>query len=332
MGTSREDQGECNMSEYTERAVRFGHEASWGTYGTNFDNVEYCLTFDATTTEEKIEEDLVSSSRQARSRAWAQRSVVGSWESNIMSPRLLYYALGSVSTDAASPYTINFQGDLALPSFSIERTLRGQSDTFSVGYYGCKVDRYELLVEAEQDITQTVDWIGKNNQENSYTWSTIAASGTFTSDPFTYLNACFTYDGNTLRVNRVRIEINNNLTPRYGAYCTGNDPTPFELREGAQIITGEFTIDEDISDYAIDRARARSEGTIIVIIGATDRGTMTMTMNKVTIDEFPDTIRGKDVYEIAFPFTARATGPSAYDAFSATYVNATAGTVHDMGI
>lgn len=321
------------MSEYTERAVRFGPESSWGTYGTNFKVVEYCLSFDATTTEEKIEEDLVSVSRQARSRAWAQRSVVGSWESNIMTPKLLYYALGSVSTDAATPYTIDFQGDLALPSFTIERSLRGQSDTFHVGYFGCKVDRYELLVEAEQDVTQTIDWIGKNNQENTgYDWSTIAPSGTFTYDPFTYLNACFKYDGNTLRITRARIEINNNLTPRYASYCTGNDPTPFELREGAQVITGDFTIDQNISDYAIDRARARSEGTIVITIGATGRGTLDITMNKVTIDEFPDTLRGKDIYEVAFPFTARATGPSAYDALSATYVNSTCGTINDMAL
>ena len=320
------------MSEYTERAVRFGQESSWGTYGGTWKTVEYCLSFDATTTEEKIEEDLVSASRQARSRAWGQRSVVGSWESNFMTPKLLYYALGSVSTDSATPYTIAFRGDLSLPSFTIERTLRGNSDTFSVGYYGCKLDRYELLIEAEQDIVQTADWIGKNNQENSYAWSTIASSAVFSADPFTYLNACFTIIGSSIRVNRVRIEINNNLTPRFGAFCTGNDPTCFELREGGQLITGDFTIDNDVSSYAIDRARARAEGIIIVTIGAAGRGTIDITMNNVNLDEFQDNIRGKDIYEVSFPFTARASGPSQYDAITASYRNTVSGTVSDMGL
>ena len=105
------------MSEYVERYVRMGHETTWGSYASpsSFDPIYYCLGFDATTTEERIEEDLISTSRQAISRVYTQRAVVGAFESNYLSPHLLFYALGSVSTaDSTSPYTITMGGEAIL--------------------------------------------------------------------------------------------------------------------------------------------------------------------------------------------------------------------------
>jgi len=320
------------MSEYTERFVRFGKESSWGSYPSTWENIDWVLAFDATSTEHMIEEDIATVSRQARSRVFVQREVVGSLEVNPLSPKLLYYALGSATSDDTSPYTITITGAGELPSFSIERGLKGASGTFYTGYMGCKIDRLELTVEQGEDVVISVDFAAKDNTFPTYTWSNVVPSGVFTALPFSYLDGELVWGSSTLRLIRVRLEINNNLEARYASRKIGSDPTPVEIREGPQVITGEFIVDKDVEDFAKDVLRARTEGTLTLKIGNDTRGTMEITCNRVALREFSDTVRGREPYEVGFPFVARCSGPSAYDAIEITYYNTIAGTIHDLPI
>ena len=314
------------MSEYVERVVRFGAEGTFGTYIVDTP-IYYCLGFEATTSEERIEEDLVSPSRQSFSRIFSQRTVVGSLEENVLSPRLAYYALGWIDEDASTPYTLNISGTHTLPSFSLERGLQGATSTIWAGYRGCKVDRFELVVEAEEDVVQTIDWIAQDSTFPTQAWSVATASySTYPANPFAYYHASLKWGSGAIRLKKVRMEINNNLVPIFASESVGDDPILVELREGAQVVTGDFVADVDIDDYA-SFLRGRSEGTITIDIGNDDRGTITYTMNRVALDEFADAIRGRDVYEVTFPFRARPSGPTGYDAISVVWKSTICGTI-----
>ncbi len=319
------------MSEYVERVVRFGAEGTFGTYIVDTP-IYYCLGFEATTTEERIEEDLVSPSRQSFSRIFSQRTVVGSLEENVLSPRLAYYALGWVDEDAASPYTINISGTHTLPSFSLERGLQGATSTIWAGYRGCKVDRFELVVEAEEDVVQTIDWIGQDSTLPTQAWSIATSSySTYPANPFAYYHAYLRWGNGAIRLKKVRMEINNNLVPIFASESIGDDPILVELREGAQVITGDFVADDQVDNYA-SFLRGRNEGTIAIHIGNDDRGTIVYTMNNVALDEFADAIRGRDVYEVTFPFRARPTGPTSYDAIDVVWKSTIWGTISTTDI
>lgn len=324
------------MSEYPERYVRIGHETAWGDYSSpaSFDPVNFCLGFDATTTEERIEEDIVATSRQVRSRVWVQRAVIGAIEANIFSPRMLYYALGWVSTpDTSSPYTVTISGSLNLPSFAIERGLRGTSDTVYTGYMGCKIDRYELLIEREEDITQTIDWLGGDSTFPTYTdWSTVSSTIAIPTDPYAYHQACLIWGSATILLHRFRLEINNNLVPRYAGSCASGSPAAMAIVEGLQAITGDFIVDKDLADFADTATRGRQEGTITVRIASDSRGTMEITIRNVAIDEYADALRGMEVYETTFPWVARPSSFNSYDAITVVHTSTIAGTIHDFDI
>jgi len=318
------------MSEYVERYVRFGHESTWGSLPSSWSIASYPLSFEATTTENLVEEDIIGASRQAKSNVWVNREVTGSYSGNFLSPRLMYYALGYASSNANSPYTVNVSGTLSVPSFSVEKGLRGASTIYAT-YKGCKVDRYELEIENLQDIVQTVDFVARDTDIPSYgNWNTIAVGSSWVTDPFAYHESCFIFESSTLRLRRVRLEINNNLSARYAGLCTSQDPLPYEIREGAQEISGEFVLDEDIEDLVDNYVLAREKGTIVIKIGNSNRGTITITLNNVVLGEFRDSTRGAEPYEVTFPFKAKPSGPSDYDAITVQYVNTIAGTIHDM--
>ena len=323
------------MSEYPERYVRLGNETAWGTYATpsSFDPINFCLGFDATTVEERLEEDIIVTSRQARSRVWVQRAVAGAFEANVFSPRLLYYALGWANSDSASPYTVNISGSISLPSFSIERGLKGVSDTVYTGYMGCKIDRYELLIEREEDIIQTVDWVGSDNTFPTYTaWSTVCTTIAIPTDAYPYHQACLKWGATTLNLHRLRLEVNNNLVPRYSGTCASGNPVARAIAEGLQAISGDFIIDRDIKTFANTFAKGRTEGTIVVTIANATRGTMVITIRNVALDEFADAMRGMDVYEVTFPWTARPSSFNSYDAITIVHTSTIAGTIHDFAI
>ncbi len=320
------------MSEYVERLVRFGAEGTFGTYIVDTP-VYYCLGFEATTTEERIEEDLVSPSRQAFSRIYVQRTVVGSMEENVLSPRLAYYALGWANSDTVSPYTVNISGTHTLPSFSLERGLTGATGTIFTGYKGCKVDRFELLVEAEQDIVQTIDWVAQDNTFPTQAWTVATASfSTYPANPLAYYHAELKWGTSTIRLKRARLEINNNLVPVFASEEVGDDPVLVELREGAQVVTGDFIVDVDINTFANTAVRGRNEGTITITMGNDNRGTITYTLNRVALDEFVDAVRGRDIYEVTFPFRARPDSPTAYNAIDVSWASTIAGTISDAMI
>lgn len=322
------------MSEYTERYVRFKEESPWGTWTNPVDIIEYCLGFDATVTEERIEEEIISTSRQARSRSWAQREVAGAFDFNPLSPRAFYLALGNTAPDAASPYTIGIGGTLSVPGFTIERGLKGPAVTSYHGYIGAKVDRLELTIESEEDIMCALDWVGRNDTIPSHTWSTIPPS-TFSTTGFAYHEACFLWGdrtGSTINIQGCRIEINNNLEPRFSGICDAGDPVAYAIREGMQEISGDFTLLDDgaITTTFLPAVRARAENTICVRIGNATRGTMYIDLNNVALDEFPEDISGMSPFEVTIPFTARASGPGVYDGCTITYETTIAGTITDL--
>ena len=242
--------------------------------------------------------------------------------------------MGTVSDTDTSPVT--YSPASSLPSMSVYRGLYPDEDgnTVSLGYYGLKVDTAELTIEQGADVQLEINFAGKGAtipsalSKPSLDMSLVPFSFYHSSIDVKHPGGQFTAKYAT----RLQISINNNLEARYASRKVGSDPTPVEIREGPQVITGEFIVDQDVEDFAKDVLRARSEGTLILRIGNDTRGTMDIVCNRVALREFSDTVRGREPYEVSFPFVARCSGPSAYDAIEITYRNTVAGTIHDLPI
>ncbi len=301
-------------SGYIERYLLAGTEADWGTPQSTY-AVYWGLALDATVTENRIEEDIIAVSRQARSRIYTTREIVGSLEWNPLGARGFQYALGQVINDAAAPYTIEIGGTLGLPSFSILRGMRSDADTVQVHYAGCKCDRLELLIEEGEDIVMTMDFVGYNTVPVATDFDSNKPTGAWGYNPPSYFDSCLIWGDNTLDLRRVRLEVNNNLTARYAGICTGGLNLPVAIREGAQEVTGEFRVDTDILQYVdFMTSHPVAEGTIKILFGTDYMGTVEVLIEQVAIDEWADSMRGRDEYELDIPFVARASGPSNYDA------------------
>ena len=302
------------MSQLPERVVRFGEEASWGTPSTTISALLYALSFEGTSREVRGEEEIVATSRQARARSWLQKEVTGSFEFKPVTPLIFYFALGGITEDTQSPYTMSEYGTLSLPSFTIENILRGTSNTIQSQYIGCKVDRLTMRITPKEDIRITVDFAAKDHLVPSYEWSTIApTSDQFTLSPFEYYEAKLYWGTSTISLLSLSLEANNNLEAVYT-----DDTVPTRIVEGYQEISGALKPEESQISIFRDFLRSRSEGTIDIRFGDS-RGTTDIYLYKVALDEYVDRTRGRDMYEVEFPFKARASGPARYDSATISF-------------
>jgi len=316
---------------YVERYVKIGEESTWGQAASNLDAVMYPLSFDARVTENRTDEDIIAPSRQARARQYTTRDVALTLEWNPLGPRMWYAALGSATEDETSPYSIDITGSASLPSLTVERGLYSANDTSIIQYVGAKVDRLELTIENGEDISMSADMIAKNTINVNDTFSNREPSFSLTSSsfPLTYSNACLIWGGTTLELYRVRAEVNNNLIPRFAGVCTSGDNTIQSLQEGGQYVLGEFRIMENLETY-FDAVTDHTQGTITIKYGNASLGTVTVAMNNVGLDEFADSFRGREDYEVDIPFVAMPTAINAYDAITVTYEGTLGGTITDL--
>jgi hypothetical protein len=227
------------------------------------------------------------------------------------SAKIFEYCLGSHNpANATSPFTIGIGS--TLPSMSIYRGLSpgatGESGTISMGYYGMKVDTWELTLERGEVVSLEINFAGKGATQPT----AIAKPSVSTTVPvFSFYHGEVVYGVTTLAyLNRLVLSGNNNLEARLSAGSLTYRPV--KLREGERELTGRMVVDSPLSTFATD-VLARGEATITVSLkGSTpDQGTMTFTVKNIALDELPDAITGLDAIEAEIPFSAR--GVTGYD-------------------
>lgn len=301
--------------EWSERYVKIGHESTWGTLASTRTAVQYPLTCELNARRVRIEEDIVSPSRQAYSRAFVQIELTGALEWNPLSSRMFYYALGSYTSGTPIVYT----GSGILPSFSLEQGLRiPNKETLILGYVGLKVDRLELTIEGEEDIVMSADLVGKDVASITGNWDTLKPTGSWIDYTPTYCKSELKWGSEVIPLLRTRLEISNNLSAKFAGVGMDGVCTAVALKEGGQEITGEFRVDSDLSDW-ITSQLGTTEGTLTISWGSSVIGTITITANRVALDETPIRLRGKEELTVDIPFRARTSGPSAYDAVSVSH-------------
>jgi len=318
------------MSYYTERFVRFGEESSWGTYPSSFEAVNRPTELIMRVTDNIQDRDIIAPSRDSVSRSFLKREVAGSWELPLLSPRLFYYGMGSVSSDASSPYTIDIAVSSSIPSFTLERGIRSPPDGVAEyrGYYGLKIDSLELIAEVDEDVMLRLGLAGKGSTIPSYTWSSVVPSIDYASPAYRFSDVVLKYDGTIVTgLQRVSFEIRNNLEARWEVNQT-SDYTCKEIREGLFQVSGRFTTDEDIETY-IDMAMDRHEFDLTLELANNTHGTITITLKNVAISEVEDSLRGSEPLEVEFPFVCRPS--DAYDTCSVRVIGPY-GTISDYPI
>jgi len=296
------------MSYFTDRWIKFKEEDSWGEWATPDTFPNYLLEWSATSTENKSEEDLIGGSRDWRKRVWLEEGVVARWLQELVSAKIYKYILGSRTGtgDTVSPSSSTYSLSSTLPSISVYRGLYPDESggTFSLGYYGLKVDTSELTIEESGDVRLELNFAGRG-----VTIPSAISKPTLDMDveAFAFHHSSIdiiTNTGSTLSCSltpRLVISTNSNLTARYSAGSGSYRPT--ELREGAFQVSGRITMSGQLSSIA-SQIINRTDNTIKAYLKKAG-STITFTLNNVTFDELPDEIRGLEPVEIEIPFVAR---------------------------
>jgi len=299
------------VSEYIDRYVLFKGEGTWGTWNAPDTFPNYLLEFEGTTTEERDDQPIIAGAPDLKARTFQEEGVVARMLMQVVSSKIFEYCLGSHAVaNTASPFTIGIGS--TLPSMSIYRGLQpgasGETGTISVGYYGMKVDTWELTLEKGEDVVLELNFAGKGCTVPS---AMAKPSVSVTIPTFGFYHGEVVYGPTTLAyLNRIALSGNNNLDARLSAGSLTFRPV--KLREGERQLTGRMSIDSPLSTFATD-VLARGESSIIVYLrGSTaNQGTLTFTIRNIALDEYPDPIRGLDAIEAEIPFSAR--GSVGYD-------------------
>jgi hypothetical protein len=310
------------MSYYTDRWVLFKGEGTWGTWSTPNTFPNYLMDWSATTTENKVEEDLIGGSRDYRKRVWLEEGVAAKWTEEMVSAKIFEYILGGRS-GTLGVGAATYSPAATLPSMSIYRGLAPDesNNTLSLGYLGMKVDTADLTIEQSGDVKLDLNFAGKG-----VTIPTQIAKGTLDMTQVAYafhnssLNIVSPGPTTTVldNVAKIVISVNNNLSARYSAGA--NTYKAVELREGAMEVTGRIAIGGDITPMS-SIVTNRQDCTLNLTL-ARSNATITFTLKNVSFGELPDDLTGLKPVELDLPFSARPA--SGLDAISVVETNTTA--------
>jgi len=298
----------------------YGKEGTFATTVDPANTINFLLRFEATTTENRVEEPVIGGGRDLFGRVWTMQEVAGVIEQQPLSGALLQYVLGTVANTTTSPYVHTLVPDTVVPSFTAIRAVRSP-DEF-IQYVGCKVDSAEITCEAEEDVRFVFNFVAQSASTISDSWSAPGLDAT--ANPFAYYHGEVLYKGETMgNVQRVVIEFNNNLEARY---AVGGTLTPAygaqEIREGAFEVSGRILFGYPLGSLANEVFTARNTVgvTLQVTLGKTTYPGATIQFNfpNIAFGEFADEVVGADIYEVEIPFTARAIGTA--DIQRAVYV------------
>jgi len=262
----------------------------------------YVLSFDATSVETLVDEDILSSARDEYVRADLQRDITGRLEAELLSAKFFRYILGGSPSPYATvdPYTIKPANKLV--PFTLRHRLEGAEEDFTAVYSGCKVDTCRINLEVGEDVTYEIGFIAQ--------WSTISTAVSFkgidpTIKPYVFHNGKLLLDGSTVTyLQSCILEIANNLTARYSA-DSSQPRGAYMLEEGRLGVTGRFTVGENLEPKIEDVIKGDTYDLTLEL--AKDSEKIEIFIENCRSSEWRDTDRGRDPYQIEFPFISAPT-------------------------
>jgi len=308
------------MVDYMIRGLSWGEEGTFGVRATSWNVFNYALDFDATSTETLIEEDILSDAPDEYLRADAQREITGRFEVDLMSIRFLKYVLGSAppTADIAAPYRHTVSVGTTIPSFTIRRILRDPQNT--AYYEGCKVDTARLALEVGEDVTLEVDFAAS--------WSTIETTALspqaidLSLTPFVFYHGRVTRGGTVISdLQSCEIELANNLEARWSADSSLSKPrAAYQLNPRGRRVRGRFTCGETVEPIIADVISGATFDLVLELAKGSE--TIQVTVRNCRLTEWSDTVRGREIYEVEFPFLAYPT--TGFDVAEAVQITPTA--------
>jgi len=184
---------------------------------------------------------------------------------------------GTSCKQVTSPYTHTVIETFQLPTITLHAEMYSADQNLQLvrEYYGGRVGRSTITAREGEYLTQSFDDLNFTNMAwyapvTSYVLGTeplySAALSTPvtpaypTAQPYLFSYGSMTLNGNTFsRIRAFRLDITNNLTPKYYVQSTTNNPQlPFEYREGQR--TYKISTDIDVVD-AVLYAELQRQGT-----------------------------------------------------------------------
>ena len=161
-------------------------------------------------------------------------------------PSMLKFALGSVSTSGAGPYTHTIKIGQALPSFFLEKGFTDINQYFQ--YDGCKVNRTSLSIRDEGFQEITFDILGVREQVSSTSFDTTPTDGGY--QPFDGQYIASISEGGVALANASVMDITIDNALDDGVYVIANNGERKYLPEGTVRVSGTLTaLFEDVSLY-----------------------------------------------------------------------------------
>ena len=289
---------------YLERYVKLAKEVNFSSAAeADFRGVNYALRCDMSLNEHLAEDEIVSAPVDQVSRGVRQREITGTLEHQFINPAMFRFSLGHVYSSyvTASQCYYKFSIIANTPSFSLEKGL--QTPIEVARYIGTKINLHRLTLDRGEDVTQELTLVSKNLVYGTGGYSAIGSD--ITVPVFTYYEGQLKEGANVIAgVQRAVVETNRNLTARWSSdYSQAVPRTPREFREGRCGVTGRIMLDEATSKF-IQAVLANTPMTLILTLYKNDWNRCVITINNVLIPEAPDSITGREPYELEFPFNA----------------------------
>ncbi len=228
---------------------------------------------------------------------------------------LFTHMFGSVVTTGSGPYTHTFTpGDLTGKSFTGQigtpNTTDGTVHPFSL--LGCKVEEWELGLEAGKTATLGLDIIAKSVTTAQSLAAVSYATGIGIG--MTFVGASVTLAGSAYKTEKVTLKGNNGLNTerRFIGDQAIDEPLEAGLREYSGTISSEFF---DLTAY---NRFVNGTTAALVIAMAKGTATATITMN-VRVDGEAPKVEDRDVVKNDLPF--KCIGDTDAGAITAVLVN-----------
>jgi hypothetical protein len=234
----------------------------------------------------------------------------------------LRQSIGTEVTAGAGPYTHTFTPTTAseLPATTVEvgrTSVDGTAHRFRYG--GSKVNSWEIVVEPNEFVKMTLDYVGMNE-----TVGGTVSTPTFTTvEPFTFVDATLTLGGSTECFTSVSVTGENNIDVK-NLICATNPREPKIRDAGFHELGG--TLEKEIEDLDLYTAFvAGTPASFSLVLNAGASSILSITGQVMYNGETP-AVSGPEVLMQTVPFTfMHATSDAS--AFTAVLTNAVSGSV-----
>jgi hypothetical protein len=253
---------------------------------------------------ERIEsEGIIAGARLLRSEQWAPGNVTveGEIQHELFQQGagvLFKHMFGAVNTTGAGPYTHTFTpGDLTGDGFTTQLGRpRADGTVQPFTYSGCKVQSWEIALEAGQNATLGINVVGQ--QEDDATALATASYVTGGATPFNFRHGTVTIGGAAAKVRAITLSGENTLST--DRRILGQAYVDEPLEAGLRNISGEITI-EFLNMTQRDHFVDGDEFAVVLDLDAGASASLTFTLN-ARYDGHPANVEGRDLIVVNVPF------------------------------